>query len=615
MITRGLLRAVAASAVALCALALTPAPHASAADDEAVDAIGASVTAIGPAIATAATPVSVSATITNLALEDALGVTANLAITTAPLDDYAALDAWLAGSETETRRLTATAPASGRVGAHSEAGITLTVPAGRLRLPNDAWGVWGLETSVVIDGAVVRTFRSAMTWRGAGVTPATVPLTVIATVAGSPERSAALATAAGTDGVTVAADPTAVTINPDLPPAYVLPAGNLDIESVLRADRTSLLDEALGRSGLGNTSSVPWLAVLAEPDGPTLRLAARRGAAAALIEPAYGWQDYAELPALSRTGDGLAVVAPDYTLSDVLAHAAPSDPASRANVTAYGALAAKLGGPVVVSAGPRWMINGDQRSPVLAALIASPWLTPTSLETLLADELPTLEVSAISAGGSDVPVSSTIRVAQAVAAVTALEAAVADDEPIGATSVPALLRSLALEGRLDTERRTAAISSALEAAAAVRSAVGITEGSVLNLFTSEGNVPLSVYNDLSVPVTVRVVMESRSPNLVVKGSPEVTVEPGSVAQVQVPVEAVSSANVTVTLGLENLDGAPIAQRTNLAMRVRADWGQGFTVAVAVLAGALLAGGLYRTVRRGRGETRASGADPGKDRDD
>ena len=80
------------------------------------------------------------------------------------------------------------------------------------------------------------------------------------------------------------------------------------------------------------------------------------------------------------------------------------------------------------------------------------------------------------------------------------------------------------------------------------------------------------------------------------------------ATVLIPVTAVSSANVAAFVHLTDADGHPLTPDTIVRVRVRADWGAAFTRIVGGAAILLLVGGIWRTARRGRRDTRGTPGD-------
>ena len=131
----------------------------------------------------------------------------------------------------------------------------------------------------------------------------------------------------------------------------------------------------------------------------------------------------------------------------------------------------------------------------------------------------------------------------------------------------------------------------------------VTSGSRLLLVSSSGSMPITVGNTLDVPVVVRLTVTSLSPILRTKVQPTVTIEANSDTTVKVPVTAISSGDVGVSVALRTEEGATLAVAETLQVRVRAAWGNlttgVFTAALVVL----LIAGLVRTIRRGRKDTR------------
>src|SRR5690606_40501655 len=105
------------------------------------------------------------------------------------------------------------------------------------------------------------------------------------------------------------------------------------------------------------------------------------------------------------------------------------------------------------------------------------------------------------------------------------------------------------------------------------------------------------------PVNVRVAMTSRSPILRSKDIPLAHVEAGADATVTVPVEAISSGDASVSVALRTEEGSTVAVAETLKVRVRAAWGSAATGVVTAGLVVLLLAGIWRTVKRGRRDTR------------
>jgi hypothetical protein len=260
----------------------------------------------------------------------------------------------------------------------------------------------------------------------------------------------------------------------------------------------------------------------------------------------------------------------------------------------------------VVVLGPRWVLDPGTQSSGLDALLDAPWTRAVTLTRTAADagELD-LEPPPELPDESDIPAGL---VANAAATLERLDRlAAASSDPVAIADGPSLdlLGTLAFDGRWDTEMRDDSIRSAVDAITQLRANVGTASGSDFNLLSSSGRVPLTVRNSLPADVTVTVRLESSSPHLVVLDSPTVTIPAGTEQQVHVPVEAVSNADVRARVVLADREGSPLSPPTEVRVRVRADWGNAFSLGMFLVFSALLASGVVRTLRRGRRDTRTT----------
>lgn len=614
---------ICGSAGAGAAFASAPGGRVLPAAEEADIAVDASITGEFPSSADPGTRTSVLVEV-GAPLTDLTNVSTSLSVTDVPFDSADAIDAFvmdpasIASHAVAGSTVTALsggvplAPGSLPVGTSST--LVLSAAPGALGLPTDTWGVYGVTVSVTVGQDVVWSQASPIIWLPELVPP--LDVTVVASVSGPKERVASLLGAAGDERVTLLVDPSALTTSQRLGierrEAYMLPAGNLDITSVAHAEAPAMLDAALAESR--RYSSLPWLAVAASADDATAALATNAGAVAVLADPR--WSSYGQ-PAASVVAatpiDGLdlaPVILPDPALSAMLASQPPTQPATTARVLAVAALRAGAdAGSVVVAPGDGWVVDGTQPSRAVAMLLNAPFVTARPLTAALSDpdrllvDLPDNTPSADDAG-SDL----------AVGAVSALDRlsvmASAADAPSAmvAEARRAVLSAMSLADRADPERRAADFAEATALAESVINSVVVTSGNTLNLVSSSGDVPLTVQNNLDVAVTVRVSMTSRSPALVTKAQPTATVEAGAETTVLVPVTAVSNGDVNVTVALRNEDGQTVAVAQTLRIKVRAQWGNAATGVFTAGLVVLLIGGIVRTARRGRRDTRVLPAD-------
>ena len=200
------------------------------------------------------------------------------------------------------------------------------------------------------------------------------------------------------------------------------------------------------------------------------------------------------------------------------------------------------------------------------------------------DELPTATLAA--AAGT----ASTL---QSVSSVLSDPAALLGDY----TDLEAVVSSASW--RADSATRDAQIPTAEAAGAGVTSSLAAVPSSTINLISSEAQLPVRITSSLDQNVTVQVYLVSDNKRLQVPRTTTVTVPAHQQAKVTVPIQAVGSGDVGLTVQVLAADGTTVGTPTTVHMRVRADWesrGTGIIVGILV---SIVVIGTVRTVRRGR----------------
>jgi hypothetical protein len=618
---------IAGALAAAVILAGVSAGSVGAAESSATSDLSVDVTDYGPPVLGSDSPLTVGVTIANDAGSDTGDVEVIVGLTTEPLADRASLADWQSGESAPQTREVARRPAlgTGVVAAQTTVTTTVVAPPSALGLGADPWAVYGVTVAVHVGGKVVKEFRTTATYLD--MTPSVMPLAVIATAAGTPERVSAVLNAASAARVSLLVDPTAlveaagagVSTPTDV---YSLPAGHVDVASLARALDSGILPAALDASAKADApwANRPWIAVLPSLDRESLALAQHLGAAAILVQPGTtptaattdeGPEQVA--PALVDAGEGIPpIVVADPALSLALAGThvtAALRPATAVAESALLAMANRDGQVVVASPGTSWMLGADHRSPALDALATCPWNRMVSLTSVLDGETPAPAVipEAPSTDG-DISAGQVSIAADDLRDLGYLAAATSAPASVYPAPAAALLSALSFEGRGDPAARTDTITRALATAQEALERVSLPRGSDLNLISTSGSVPITVSNDLAVDVTVTVVLDTRSPNLRPKGRATVTLAPNTSQTVLIPVTAISSANVTAFVYLTDAEGHRLSSDTIVRVRVRADWGAAFTRIIGGAALLLLFGGIWRTVRRGRRDTRGTPGD-------
>lgn len=574
-----------------------------------------------PATASAQTPYGLMIEAIST-LRDVNNVSVSLAVTSEPFADVAALTAFVESPASMPLRTVATTPvanattelgqtsAAGHLTAGARSTTMLLVPPGGLGLRAASPGVYGIVVTVSVEGESVWTRAAPLTWQ-----PDSLPklaVTPVVSVTGEQARVDALLNAASDPRVALLVDPTALTGEQQLTlsdrEVYSLPADNIDITSVAHASSVALIDAAVARTR--SASSLRWIAIAAAADGSTVAAATASGAAAILVDARWS-----TLPAPSGGGaydagviDGVVtvpVLIADAPLSSMLASLSPADSTSTAWVVAQAAFEASAGaGSVIVAPGDGWGVEGTRPSRALTALLDASFVVPQTLEQVLAAPArEAIELPAEADTASDAHPEDVIGAVSALTRLDVLASATTAPSTMIADASSGLLASLSLANRVDPVYRGEQINAARDSASAVLSTVSVTSGSELLLVSSSGSVPITVTNKLDVPVTVRVSMTSRSPILRTREQATATIESGADVTVKVPVKAISSGDVGVSVALRSEDGATIAVAETLKVRVRAAWGNLATGVFTAGLVVLLIAGVVRTARRGRKDTR------------
>lgn len=123
--------------------------------------------------------------------------------------------------------------------------------------------------------------------------------------------------------------------------------------------------------------------------------------------------------------------------------------------------------------------------------------------------------------------------------------------------------------------------------------------SVLLVTGEQAMIPVRVDNATDRTARVRLRVESPTPQLSTELSEIVTLGPGEARSVDVPVRGLANADVRSTVTLLTVDGDALPQRTELLVRVRADWENTATIAIGSVLVVVLVVGLVATIRRGR----------------
>ena len=420
-----------------------------------------------------------------------------------------------------------------------------------------------------------------------------------------------------------------------------LPWGDSDTAALAHLQQTSLIETAARRTQesaivkAGAPTSLTWLASSAADATTVNALPQPASTIIASPESLPPSDDLTYTPSgLGASGDH-AVLIPEQSLSGALtgedAKPTASDQGTPTTQSAQAtaldtrqllrsdsAILARQAPALerdIVVAMPRRAASAVQSSVVrerVAALRSVPWTQSQPLSTL--QEHAQQEVSAVAEGTSRIDRSEmpdtvidvdelpadtlaaagrTATTLQSISSVLSEPAALLGDY----TSLETVVSSASW--RSDPKTRNAQIPYAEAAGAGVTSSLAAVPSSTINVISSEAQLPVRITSSLNQDVTVQVYLVSNNKRLRVPRTTTVRVPAHQQAKVTVPIQAVGSGDVALTVQVLAADGATVGTPTTVNMRVRADWeGRGTGVIVGVLV-AIVVTGTVRTVRRGR----------------
>ena len=420
-----------------------------------------------------------------------------------------------------------------------------------------------------------------------------------------------------------------------------LPWGDSDTAALAHLQQTSLIETAARRTQesaivkVGAPTSMTWLASSVADATTVNALPQPASTVIASPESLPPADELTYTPSsLGASGDH-AVLVPEQSLSEALTGEDPPPASSdqdspapqsaqasaldtrqllRSNSAILARQAPGLERDVVVAM-PRRAASAVQPSVVrerVTALRSVPWTTSQSLGAL--QERAQEEVTSVNEGTSRIERSElpdtvidddelpndtltaaghTAGTLQSISSVLSEPAALLGDY----TSLEAVVSSASW--RADPKTRSAQVPAAEAAGAGVTSSLAAVPSSTINVISSEAQLPVRITSSLSQDVTVQVYLVSNNKRLRVPRTTSVRVPAHQQAKVTVPIQAVGSGDVGLTVQVLAADGTTVGTPTTVNMRVRADWeGRGTGVIVGVLVSIVVIG-TVRTVRRGR----------------
>jgi hypothetical protein len=160
----------------------------------------------------------------------------------------------------------------------------------------------------------------------------------------------------------------------------------------------------------------------------------------------------------------------------------------------------------------------------------------------------------------------------------------------------------------NTSEHATAVAAFNESVSGLMNSINIVPSSDINMISTGAEIPLTVQNNLDQDVSFSVQLSPSDSRLQAPTTLPVQITASSTQSIRIPVTAVGSGNVEVKVQILDESGKYVATSGVFRVRVRADWENVGTGVVLGLLALLLAGGIWRTVRRGHSERRVSALD-------
>ncbi|MFF3063540.1 DUF6049 family protein [Oerskovia sp. NPDC057915] len=269
---------------------------------------------------------------------------------------------------------------------------------------------------------------------------------------------------------------------------------------------------------------------------------------------------------------------------------------------------------LVVALPRSWDPDAAALSTVLGDLHEASWVDVAPVDELLASPVPDVARTPLAEAEvteGTLPAAEMNELQRARAEISDFATIATDPAPVVQGAEPALVVPTAIAYRTLPDERTEAVDTAVKGAAMVRSAVSVVpRGLDVMLINTSGNLPVRVRNTLDQPVTVQVALRPDNGLLKVVSFPAGPVPAGAEVDFKVPVRAIGSGDVRVSVELLSVPaGTVVSPQSEFVVQVRAEWENTGTAIFAGVVALLMIGGIWRTIRRGRSPRRVAELTP------
>lgn len=238
----------------------------------------------------------------------------------------------------------------------------------------------------------------------------------------------------------------------------------------------------------------------------------------------------------------------------------------------------------------------------LTALMAAPWVTPTTVSDMLKLEPTTIvreQLATTSSSKGGISHGQLTELDEAAATVTRYANLSSSPSTLTTPTYDAIWRAQSLAWRSDTSGRNGQVSDISRTAESMLSKLRVLPSSTINIISQATELPVHLSNSLPVPVDIVIQLDSYDNRLKQTNPVTVTLQARQSSTVSIPVEARGSGNIQTFIRILDSSGNEIGSAQTLEIRVRADWENLGTVIIAGFFGAILLFGVVKSLRRGK----------------
>jgi len=283
--------------------------------------------------------------------------------------------------------------------------------------------------------------------------------------------------------------------------------------------------------------------------------------------------------------------------------AGPQDALDRVNSALSGMAAVSPGRTVVATLDRRWPLGALNLHALFDDLAAQSSVTSVGLTTVVAGAHPAATI--VDEPGDPARAAQVATAVRAIATESAFATVATEPTAITAPRRLALLALLAVSWLRGTDDWASQLTAFLADSQTLIDSVQIVAGSDLVVGSGATNIPVTVSNALTVPITVYVNVDSPSSVLQVRAqNVPLTVEPGSSNKAAIPVAALTNGQVDTTITLTSAAGVSIGEPDYVSVDLHPGWESvGTTIVVALLV-LVFGGGIARNIVKRRAARRA-----------